>query len=106
MTNQERMNEIDERIKKLDSDRRIIEDHWVAEIKSVSGSENFDPNSKDGEKILLEVTEKYTPLLAEIDVEKEELIYEYNSLLKENNKDNEILDKRNAKLSKKSKKVR
>ena len=83
MSGKERLKEIEDRLKKLESDRAIIEKHWIDDVKETTTKPDFDVNSKEAEKVLLEVADRYTPLFFEIDNEYKELCNEYNSILNE-----------------------
>ena len=82
MTIRERLEEIDNELKKLEEDKSNLHRFWAQEIKAEMDKPKFDMYSKKGEKLLVKVSDKYTPLIIDIDEKSEELIDEYNYLVK------------------------
>ena len=62
MTIVERLQELNEQIKKLEEDRSNIEKQWVKDIKEESDKPKFDFYSKKGEAKLLKISNKYNYL--------------------------------------------
>ena len=78
----ERLEQIKSQVDKLDNDRSIIEEKWIEEIQKETSNVKFDAYSKKGKKKILSITDKYTPLICDIEEERNELTDEYNNLAK------------------------
>lgn len=82
MTIRERLDELKPMIDKLAADRKLIETQWAKEVKAATESPKFNVYSKKADKIFRKIADKYTPMMVDIDFERDELVAEYNDLLK------------------------
>jgi len=81
MTIKERLDELKSQIDKLDEERKTLELAWTDDVKKTVNEPKFDIYSKKADKILEKVSDKYTPLIVDIEDQRIELVDEYNYLI-------------------------
>ena len=80
---EEQIEKLAKEIEGLDAEIEKVQGEWLDEVKEYSSKPNFDNYSKETQKMFRKISDKYTPIIAELEAERELLIEEHNSLIDE-----------------------
>ena len=74
---------LEKQIQNVENEIDVLQKSWAEEVANLSKKPNFDPYSKKGQKILNQVAEKYVDLVSDAEDRHDELVDEYNKIIKE-----------------------